>query len=552
MKILALSGGEHSCGIAYLENGKPQFAFEEERFNRIKSYTDYYNNIFRYPWQCGQNVWYQKDWDWNDIDYIVTFFGEKVSEEIWDGIGLGPFPKEKWIQVNHHQAHCNLAYYCSNFTEQTLVISIDGAGEIDWGRCYLGDDGDLTLINQHSLNTKSLGHYYCMLTELLGFKRLKDEGKIVGLSSHGKYVGWIYEAFNECITVSNLSGFTDKDYAIESELNTRKIYEDFYKLFVDKNPLLCDGSHSYKPEDLAYNGQLVFEEKVLQLIDFYHLTFPNIKNIALAGGVFANVKLNKKINELKWVDEVFIAPPMGDEGLNLGAALTAHKLFNPEFKPFRLKDIYLGTSYAENLPELINEKISFKFKDNHEKYHIRPYDESSLAYDLKEGKIVGWFNGRHEHGPRALCNRSIIADPSIPGTYKKINDRLQRNDNMPFAPVVLEDYADVVFHVNKSRYTAEFMTMLYDTRKEWYNRIPAVVHPVDKTARIQIVTKDSNLKFYNLLNCFKKITNIPVLLNTSFNIHGEPIVCRPEEAFVHLDNGIVDKLVINDKTYTKR
>ena len=123
---------------------------------------------------------------------------------------------------------------------------------------------------------------------------------------------------------------------------------------------------------------------------------------------------------------------------------------------------------------------------------------------------------------------------------------------MPFAPVVLDNYADKIFHVDKSRYTAEFMTMLYDTRKEWYNKIPAVVHPIDKTARIQIVTKDSNFKFYNLLECFRKITNIPVLLNTSFNIHGEPIVCRPEEAFVHLDNGIVDKLVINDKMYTKK
>ena len=559
MKILALTGGMHSCGLAYLKDGKPIFAFEEERFNRIRSYQDYFDNLFRYPWRCGQNVWYEEDWDWDNLDYIVTTFPLKVSKEIWEGVGLGPFPEEKWIRVNHHEAHCNLSYYCSGFQEDALVISVDGAGDEDWGRCYYGKDGDLELVKQYSLNTKSLGHYYCMLTELLGFKRLKDEGKIVGLSSHGEYVDWIYKAFNECIIVDPSSNNTDAEHPLGTIGNSRQIYEDFYKLFVDKNPLLADGPHSYKPEDLAYNGQLVFEEKMLELINWSHNNYPWVKKLTLAGGVFANVKLNKKINELEWVDEVFIAPPMGDEGLPLGAALTVHKSKNPDFKPFRLKDIYLGTSYGNKklkehnlLPDMGKWCAFGEVKDDHEKYYIRPYDESSLAYDLKEGKIIGWFNGRHEHGPRALCNRSIIADPSIPGTYKKINDRLQRNDNMPFAPVVLDGYADKVFIVNKSRYTAEFMTMLYDTREEWYDKIPAVVHPIDKTARIQIVTKDSNFKFYNLLDCFRQITDIPVLLNTSFNIHGEPIVCRPEEAFVHLDNGIVDKLVINDKTYTKK
>ena len=301
MRILALSGGEHSCGIAYLEDGKPIFAFEEERFNRIRTYKDYFNNIFRYPYQSGQNVWYNKNFDWNKIDYLTTNFPLKISKNIWEGIGLGPFPKEKWIHINHHEAHCNLAYYCSGFKKDTLVISIDGAGEYDWARCYVGKKGNLELIQQHSLNTKSLGHYYCMLTELLGFKRLKDEGKIVGLSSHGEYVDWIYESFNECVTISK-TGQTDLDHPMGDVGNTRKIYEDFYKLFVNNNPLLCDGPHSFKPEDLAYNGQLVFEKKVLQLIDYYHNKYPKAKNIALAGGVFANVKLNKKINELKWVN----------------------------------------------------------------------------------------------------------------------------------------------------------------------------------------------------------------------------------------------------------
>jgi len=530
MKILGLTGGLHSAGLAYLENGVPIFAFEEERFNRIKAYKDFYAMKFRMPWECGQHVWYHKNYDWLKLDYITSHYDADVAEKIWRGIGLGPFPSEKYIKINHHLGHCALAYYCSGFEEDTFIVSIDASGEKYSCRMYLGKDGNMDEISNIPLTHKSLGHYYSMLTEFLGFKRLKDEGKIVGLSSHGGYRKEVYDCFNKCITINGLK--TDKD---KGKKYLGGIYEDFYRLWFEE----FGSKFTQFDEDIAYNGQLVFEEKVLELFNNLHEKYPNIKKIALAGGIFANVKLNKKINELDWVDEVFVAPPMGDEGLPLGSALAVHKLKNPDFKPFRLNDIFLGTSYID----VVHDK---------EKFNCRPYSPTQLAFDLKEGKVVGWFQDRYEHGPRALCNRSIIADPSVPGTYKKVNDRLQRNDNMPFAPVVLDTHASSVFNVKKSRYTAEFMTMLYDTHLEWHNKIPAVVHPVDKTARIQIVTPNSNGKFYDLLRKFHTVTQIPVLLNTSFNVHGEPIVCHPKEAFVHLDNEIVDILVINDKVYTKK
>ena len=533
MKILGISGGMHSCGLAYLKDGKPEFAFEEERFNRIRTYKDFYNNLFRYPYQSGQNVFYNKDFDWNELDYITSHYSAKVTEEIWNGIGLGPFPSKKFIKVNHHRAHCSLAYYCSGFKEDTLVISLDAMGEKYSARYFIGSNGDLEDIGKIHSDFKSFGHYYAMLTEFLGFKRLKDEGKVVGMASHGRFHQEIYDVFNECIKVKSEGIITDRD---NGNVISGGIYEDFYRIWFSK---FGSKFTSHLKEEIAYNGQLVFEEKVLEIFNNLHKKYPYIKKLALAGGIFANVKLNKKINELKWVDEVFIAPPMGDEGIPLGSALSVHKSKNPDFKPFKLDNIFLGTSYGE-------------VNNNHEKYNIRPYDKLSLAHDLKEGKVVGWFNGRSEHGPRALCNRSIIADPSIPGTYKKINDRLQRNDRMPFAPVVIDKYADEVFDIKKSKYTAEFMTMLYDTKKKWYSKIPAVIHPEDKTARIQIVTGKNNPKFYRLINQFWLITGIPVLLNTSFNVHGEPIVCHPKEAFVHLDNNIVDILVINNKVYTKK
>ena len=531
IKILGIQGGSHSCGLAGVEDGKILFSFEEERFNRIRTYKDFHDDWFRYPLLSKNNL-YKVNFDYTQVDYITGFQNSDIIKTMWESMNMGPFPEHKYRKINHHEAHCTLAYYCSGFKDDALVISIDASGETHSNKVYLGSKGDLTYIDGIDLSYKSLGHYYAMLTEFLGFKRLKDEGKVVGIASHGNFIKEIYDVFNECIVIDGIK--TDKD---NSNIPSGGVYEDFYNIWFKK--FGSEFTANLK-NDIAYNGQLVFEEKIIEIFNNLHKKHPNIKKVALAGGVFANVKLNKKINELEWVDEVFIAPPMGDEGLSLGCALATYKSLNPNFMPFKLNNIFLGTEYSDE---------EFEFDKN--KFNKRPYNKEQLAYDLKEGKIVGWFQGRYEHGPRALCNRSIIADPSIPGTYKKVNDRLQRNDFMPFAPVVIDKYANKVFNVTKSTYTAEFMTMLYDTRKEWQDKIPAVVHPIDKTARIQIVTENNNPKFYELINKFNDITNIPVLMNTSFNIHGEPIVCHPEEGFVHLGNNIVDILVINDYIYTK-
>lgn len=537
MKVLGITGGIHSCGLALIEDGKPIFAFEEERFTRIKTYKDFENDFHRYPLQSFN--WAQQKYSEHlkNIDYVAGFLSkERFAEPMMKDIGLRNIVNAPYIEVSHHEAHCNLAYYLSNFQEETLVISMDASGNNHSAKYYLGKNGNLTYIDGIDLTRKSLGHYYAMLTEFLGFKRLKDEGKVVGMASHGYFDNELYNMFNQCVDIKGY--LTDPD--IGSEVVLGGIYKDFYNLFFTKTGSKAFWLHK---NNIAYNGQLVFEEKILQIINYLHFLFPNAKKVALAGGVFANIKVNKRINELDWVDEVFVAPPMGDEGTPLGSALAVYKQFNPDFKPFKLNDVFLGVGFKDSEVEHIYW--------NKDKFNRRPYSSEQVAWDLKDGKIVGWFQGKYEHGPRALCNRSIIADPSVPGTYKKINDKLQRNDFMPFAPVVIDKYANQVFNVTKSEYTAEFMTMLYDTREEWVSKIPAVVHPIDKTARIQIVTENNNSRFYDLINKFNDITGIPVLLNTSFNVHEEPIVCTPEEAFVHLENDIVDMLVIGNYIFTK-
>ena len=538
MKVLGITGGTHSCGLSLVEDGKIIFAFEEERFTRVRTYKDFYADFHRFPLESLATAKLKYGEHLKDIDYIAGFLSkERFADEMMKKIGLRDITDAPYIETSHHEGHCNLAYYLSGFTEDTLTVSIDASGSNHSAKYYIGSKGDLHYIGGITLDRKSLGHFYSMLTEFLGFKRLKDEGKVVGMAAHGGFDDGLYEVFNKSITIDGFT--TDLDNPEGEGVVLGKVYQDFYRNFFEEV-----GSKFFRDPDfqnkIAYTGQLVFEEKILSIFNHLHTLFPHVRKVAVAGGVFANVKLNKRINELDWVSEVFVAPPMGDEGLPLGCALTVYKKFNPDFKPFRLENAFLGASYSDD---------EFEFDES--KFTKRPYNPLELSYDLKEGQVIGWFQGQYEHGPRALCNRSIIADPSVPGTYKKVNDRLQRNDFMPFAPVVIDKYANSVFKVTKSRYTAEFMTMLYDTREEWQNKIPAVVHPVDKTARIQIVTENSNPKFYELINQFNDLTDIPVLLNTSFNVHGEPIVCHPREGFVHLENGIVDKLVINDNVYTK-
>jgi len=535
MRILGLSAGSHSCGISLIENGKIIFSLEEERHTRVKVYKDFYSNYFRYPQQSIIEAIDKFNLDTNSIDYITSYYPKHEVKMFWESMNLGPFPEQKFIFVDHHDSHAATAYYMSGFDEDTLVVTMDASGGQYSAKYFIGSEGHLEYIDGLDLTRKSFGHYYAMLTEFLGFKRLKDEGKVVGMAAHGRHDTISYQAFNECIKIEGIH--TDKD---QSDILFGQIYVDFYtKYYKYLGSKVFFGTKA----DLAYTGQLVFEEKILQVFNSLHNMYPNIKKVAVAGGVFANVKLNKRINELYWVDEIFVAPPMGDEGCPLGCALMVHKMFTPDFKPFKLDNMFMGTSYTDA-------EVGEHYWDQN-KFSREIFTPELAAKYLAEGKIMGVFNGRYEHGPRALGNRSIIGEVTNPDTYDKINNKLQRNDFMPFAPAVMEEHADTIFNVTKSRYTAEFMTMLYDTRPEWADRIPTVVHPKDKTARIQIVTKTSNPTFYKILDEYNKITGVPVLLNTSFNVHEEPIVCHPNEAFNHLENDVVDLLIINNFIYKK-
>jgi carbamoyltransferase len=539
-KILGIIGGQHSCGIAYIENNEIKVVLEEERLIRQKPYLDLEGNFFRFPLQSLQELINRYNVDLSQVDYFTSFLKYDVVKQILKQTVDFDLPENKFIKTEHHETHCALAYYLSNFQDDTLVVAIDGSGEHHSAKYYVGTNGNMEYIDGIELNRKSLGLFYAAITELIGFKRLKDEGKTVGMAGHGNFWKEVYDAFDKSITVTDIK--TDlAEFNDPHDLAGGSIFKEVMTNFFD-----VVGSKVWKPaiKDVALAGQLVLEEKTLQILNNLRKRYPHIRKIALAGGIFANVRMNKRINELEWVDEIFIAPPMGDEGLALGSALIVFKQLHPEFKPVRLDNVFFGTEYNE-------EEINNAAREILGTYNYIPLNIDFITSLLNNQKIVGLFQGKFEHGPRALGNRTIMCDATHPDTYDVINGRLKRNDFMPFAPAVLDEDADILFEVSKSRYAAEFMTLCFNTRDEWKDKLPTVVHPVDKTARVQIVTENSNPLFYKILKSYKEKTGIGCLVNTSFNVHNEPIVNRPVEAFVHLKNNIIDYLVTPYGIYSK-
>jgi carbamoyltransferase len=538
LNILALAFGQHGASVAYFEKGNLKYVFEEERFNRIKAWKDNENNLIRYPLRCLQTL-IHLGVDFNTIDYFTGWQPYKDINHVLGATIFYNFPEEKYIQQEHHEVHTATAYYPSGFKDDTLAIAIDASGNEYSARYFLGQQGDLINIESIKLDRKSLGHYYIALTEFLGFKRHKDEGKIVGMSGHGDFVPNLYNVWNNIIKIEDLQ----TDFCDHPDLPGGSIYRDMHANFFN-----LYGSMYYKNSfflnRIANTGQYIFEEKVLEIINNLHKRYPNIKNIALSGGIFANVKLNKRINDLDWVKNVFVAPSMGDEGLSFGAMLLTLKQLYPSFKPFKLENMFFGREYNK-------EEINTAANNILGNYNYIPLNIDFIASLLHNKKILGLFQGGFEHGPRALGNRSIICDATHPETYDILNNKLKRNDFMPFAPAVLEEDANILFKINKSSHTAEFMTMLYDTQDEWKDKLPTVTHPIDKTARIQIVTEQSNPLFYQILKTYKEKSGVGCLVNTSFNIHNEPIVECPENAFEHLKTGIIDYLVTPYGIYSK-
>lgn len=423
----------------------------------------------------------------------------------------------------HHLTHAYSAYHFSGWPD-ALVLTLDGGG---FGICHsvnVPDGRGLKVLKQTSEET-SPGFFYQDITVLLGFKALQHEGKVTGLAAYGD-PNKLSAVFARCLRPSaDLWGF-------ENEFTATGARRKF----------LAEQIKGYSREDVSAAAQEILERAVVPHVREM-ARHSGRRKLALAGGVFANVKLNQHIAELPGIEEIFVTPPMGDEGLAWGAALAMMTETGnsqaPEFR--RLDNVFLGPEYSE--PECVaalkNAGMPFnRFPD--------PELFEKVAGWIAEGKVIGWYQGRMEFGPRALGNRSILVSPVDPRINNELNKRLSRSEFMPFAPSVLGDKAPDIFEgYHKAPYSSEFMTVTFQVKEAWKNRIPACVH-VDGTARPQAVTPKSNPRYYALISAFEKKTGLPIVLNTSFNVHEEPIVCKPEEAVRALTEKRVDILVLGN------
>jgi carbamoyltransferase len=415
--------------------------------------------------------------------------------------------EKKPVHVDHHFCHATSAYYTAGYRDCT-VITLDGGGDGLCSQVYRVKNGRFEQI--HKLRSyHSIGNYYAYITKICGFTAHKHEGKITGLAAFGKPI------YKEML--AEMIDFHTPD--IRNKGNA------YYWSAVNK--IKKQLPRDFKIEDLAASMQKVLEDVVVDYCRHW-IEASGISKVALAGGVFANVRLNQEIHQLDCVDEIFIHPGMGDEGLNFGAVLTPASVAPGEFSE-TLHDVYLGPDYTESEMEDALKLRGVAFNRSNQ-------IENDVARLLADGYVVARFNGRLEYGPRALGNRSVLYQPNDHSANDWLNKHLDRTEFMPFAPAVAFENASRCFNnVSGAENTARFMTITFDCTEEMSRLCPGVTH-VDGTARPQLVREEDNPSYYKIIREYERITGIPSIVNTSFNVHDEPIVCSPEDAL----NGFID------------
>ncbi|MBI2663182.1 carbamoyltransferase [Candidatus Woesearchaeota archaeon] len=418
--------------------------------------------------------------------------------------------------VEHHLCHAASAHFTSGLNK-TLIITSDAAGDGLSTTVSIGEKHEIKrLYESNSYN--SIAKFYSYVTSILGFSMGKHEGKVTGLAAYGKpiylnvFKKMIISKNGKIINISN----SRHDQSIKKIL--KKIGDNFSK------------------EDLASSIQLHLENEFSNFVEHW-VNKTGIKDVVLAGGLFANVRLNQKIHEIKGINSVYVHPHMGDGGLSMGAALYTKNKFSYYNK--KLDTVYFGNEYDD-------EAIRKALDKNRVNYRYHRSIEKEIARLLAAGKVVARFNGAMEYGPRALGNRSILYQANDPKVNDWLNKKLKRTEFMPFAPVTLSELASKSYlNLNGAEYAAKFMTITFYCNEEMKESCPAVVH-LDNTARPQLISEKENPSYYKILREYYKLTNVPTIINTSFNMHEEPIVCSPEDAIRSFKQGHLDYLAIGN------
>jgi carbamoyltransferase len=431
---------------------------------------------------------------------------------------------------NHHQAHALPTLFYTEWDEALLVTSDGGGDTVNHSHRHFANGAIKTTYGGDECLTMpspvdSLGHAYAAATRALGFRQNRHEGKLTGLSAMGQpiYAEQISKHFH-----------VDQAGRVHSDFRKNRLMFE----------LLQSIALNSRREDVAASIQKALEDTMLASIRRLLQLHP-ARHLGVAGGVFANVRLNRVLAEQLGLAEIFVFPPMGDEGLPVGGALS-YLLKRDGIGRWlaqrrRLSDVYLGRDYTKQADRDLAAMAGIR--------RLTGDPVEASAKRLATGEIGAIYTGRMEYGPRALGARSILANPSRRETHDLLNQRLQRTEFMPFAPVVPAEKATDVFDINSVNANAcRFMTITCDVRPAWRERIAAVVH-VDGSARPQTITRDANPLYYDIVSAFGRETGTPVLVNTSFNVHEEPIVNTPGECAKALVDGRIDFVVTRQAIY---
>ena len=425
---------------------------------------------------------------------------------------------------DHHLCHNAAAYYASGI-ERCYAVSIDAFGDCFSSRIYRCEGGRMSL-EKTVPAFHSPAHHYAYVTALLGFIPTRHEGKVTGLAAFGK----------PDETAAVLSRRLTYSARRRSPLVTG--YYQRPELEYLKTALA-----GFSREDIAAGVQQVLEQVATRYVRD-NVPDPSGTSIVLSGGVAANVRLNQKIREIGFTN-VYVFPHMGDGGLSAGACYAANADATGDRRNQKLTDVYLGTGFTDAEVERTLQASGFRWRRS-------SAVEREVAEQVAAGKIVARFTGRMEYGPRALCNRSILYKCDDPAVNTWLNKRLKRTEFMPFAPVLLrEDAARFLKnYVDEASIAASYMTITYDVTDLCKAQAPAIVH-VDGTARPQIIDREVNPSMFGILTEYKKLRGFSIMVNTSFNMHEEPIIRTPEEAVESVKQAELDVLAIGDYIATR-
>lgn len=536
MNILGLHSGatinQHDPGAALVCDGVLVAACEEERLLRIKSPRGFLP--IRSIKYCLEIAGLRFD----EIDLIIhpgtshKGVADRIEHYLTHYFGSSP----KIRLINHQLAHIAGAYYASDF-DQAMCMSYDSYGDQLSGATAIGDNSGIKILDTIPHNN-SLGTFYGTMTIYLGFLGGEDEYKVMGLAAYGK----------EGVDLSPFASTTSEGYNIDVDNMCRHIVPNatVFEAHYSEKLLNLLGGPRRLPEgpvsqfdcDVAFAAQRTLEKCISSLATKLHKE-TGLRKLCVSGGVALNCVANHVLLKLPFIDEIYICPPATDRGLAFGCALEGANMVGERISG--KQHMYLGREYSN---DDIQEALwltgqSFRKSDN-------PMREAATM--LFDGKIIGWFQGRSELGPRALGNRSILADPRRPEMKDEINKKVKfREEFRPFAPSVLEERAMDLFDMDTP---SPFMTITYPVRSEWREKLGAVTH-VDGTARVQTISRETNPRFHGLVREFGAISSVPVVLNTSFNTRGEPIVETPLDAVRTFNGTGIDALFIGDFVVSK-